>query len=353
MRRRGTKKLWVSVCAALMAAAVLSGCTKSGDGTKETSVKAAAETIKGPESGDKAGDKSEDKTAASAAYPEKEIQCIVTAAAGGGTDAMARAVCTPLEKTLGKAIVIINNGSASGLVGMGDIADADADGYTLGVFSNTDVANFVYGAGECDFTTEDFTYIAGLNTTGDILVLKKGTDMNGLEDFIQKAKEKPGEMTVALPSAIQNLSLDLMNEKMGIVTTGVVYEGGNKVLADLLGGHIEAGILSARFISQAQEQDLNVLGIMLSERLGTFPDVPTFAEQGYGIANPAIRMLVGPKGLPDSVVDVLVENLKQGYDGEIRDSVSGIDEEPALLTGPELDAFLKEDFAMRKAMLTK
>lgn len=152
----------------------------------------AAETIKGPESGDKAGDKSEDKTAASAAYPEKEIQCIVTAAAGGGTDAMARAVCTPLEKTLGKAIVIINNGSASGLVGMGDIADADADGYTLGVFSNTDVANFVYGAGECDFTTEDFTYIAGLNTTGDILVLKKGTDMNGLEDFIQKAKEKPG-----------------------------------------------------------------------------------------------------------------------------------------------------------------
>ena len=76
---------------------------------------------------------------------------------------------------------------------------------------------------------------------------------------------------------------------------------------------------------------------MLSERLGTFPDVPTFAEQGYGIANPAIRMLVGPKGLPDSVVDVLVENLKQGYDGEIRDSVSGIDEEPALLTGPELD----------------
>ena len=236
---------------------------------------------------------------------------------------------------------------------MGDIADADADGYTLGVFSNTDVANFVYGAGECDFTTEDFTYIAGLNTTGDILVLKKGTDMNGLEDFIQKAKEKTGEMTVALPSAIQNLSLDLMNEKMGIVTTGVVYEGGNKVLADLLGGHIEAGILSAKFISQAQEQDLNVLGIMLSERLGTFPDVPTFAEQGYGIANPAIRMLVGPKGLPDSVVDVLVENLKQGYDGEIRDSVSGIDEEPALLTGPELDAFLKEDFAMRKAMLTK
>ena len=54
--------------------------------------------------------------------------------------------------------------------------------------------------------------------------MKKGSDMKNLDDFVSKAKEKPGELTIALPSAIQNLSLDLMNEKMGIVTTGVVYE---------------------------------------------------------------------------------------------------------------------------------
>ena len=62
---------------------------------------------------------------------------------------------------------------------------------------------------------------------------------------------------------------------------------------------------------------------------------------------------MGPKGLPESVVNVLVENLKQGYEGEIKESVSNIDEEPALLTGADLDAFLKEDFAMREAMLKK
>lgn len=266
---------------------------------------------------------------------------------------MARAVCTPLEKTLGKTIVIINNGSASGMVGMGDIAKAKADGYTLGVFSNTDVANFVYGGSDCGFTTEDFTYIAGLNTTGDILVLRKGSDLKSLDDFISKAKAMPGELTVALPSSIQNLSLDLMNEKLGISTTGVVYEGGNKVLADLLGGHIEAGILSAKFISQAQEQGLSILGIMLPDRLGTFPDIPTFSEQGYDIVNPAVRMLVGPKGLPDEVVNVLAEDLKKGYEGEIKESIKNIDEQPALLTGTDLDAFLKADFAMRESALAK
>lgn len=266
---------------------------------------------------------------------------------------MARAVCTPLEKTLGKTIVIINNGGASGLVGMGDIAKAKADGYTLGVFSNTDVANFVYGGSDCGFTTEDFTYIAGLNTTGDVLVLKKGSDIKSLEDFIGRAKATPGELTVALPSSIQKLSLDLMNEKLGISTTGVVYEGGNKVMADLLGGHIEAGILSAKFISQAQEQGLSILGIMLSDRLGTSPDIPSFSEQGYEIVNPAVRMLVGPKGLPDSAVNVLTENLKKGYEGEIKSSIENIDEQPALLTGADLNGFLKADFAMRQAALTK
>lgn len=341
------------VCAAVMAVSLLSGCAKkeepAGTTVAQTEAKAGAES----DQAEPTEAKEEEKPAAAGNYPSKEIQCIVTAAAGGGTDAMARAVCTPLEKLLGKSMVIINNGSASGLVGMGDISKAEPDGYTLGVFSNTDVANFVYGSDGCEFTTDDFTYIAGLNTTGDILVLKKDSSMKNLDDFIKYAKDNPGQLTIALPSAIQNLSLNLMNEKMGIITTGVVYEGGNKVLADLLGGHIEAGILSAKFVSQAEEQGLTVLGIMLGERLSTFPDVPTFTEQGYEIENPAVRMLVGPKEIPSDVLEVLAEGLKTGYEGEIKDSISNIDEQPALLTGTELDEFLKADFAMRESMLKK
>ena len=60
---------------------------------------------------------------------------------------------------------------------------------------------------------------------------------------------------------------------------------------------MDAGILSAKFISQAEEQDIAVLGLMLDERLETFPDTPTFVEQGYDIVNPAVRMLVGPKAV--------------------------------------------------------
>lgn len=342
MKKRFSKNVLSGVCAIAMAASLMAGCSAKEEKAAETVTEAAEAVEEAAQEGVPAS-----------AFPEKEIQCIVTAAAGGGTDAMARAVTTPLEKLLGKSFVIINNGSAGGLVGMGEISEAEADGYTLGVFSNTDVANFVYGSDECDFTIDDFTYIAGLNTTGDILLLKKNSDLATLDDFIEKAKANPGQITVALPSTIQNLSLNLMNEKMGIVTTGVVYEGGNKVMADLLGGHIEAGIVSAKFVSQAQEQGLTVLGIMLADRLSTFPDVPTFAEQGYEIVNPAIRMLVGPKNLPDDVMEVLTVNLEEGYEGEIAESIKNIDEAPALLTGKELDEFLASDFAMREEMLKK
>ncbi len=321
------KKFVAGLCVAALAVSAFVGCSSQSESAEQPASAGAAD------------------------YPSKEIQCIVPANAGGGTDALARAVCTPLEGALGKPIVIVNNGSASGLVGIEEISKAEPDGYTLGVFSNTDVANFVYTSEGVEFDTDSFTYIAGLNTTGDLLLLKKGSEIKDLDEFIAYAKENPGKVTVGLPSAIQNLSLNLLNEKLGIETSGVVYEGGNKVFADILGGHIDAAILSAKFVGQAEEQGITVLGMMLPERLETFPDVPTFTEQGYDIVNPAVRMLVGPKDLPQEVVDTIVANLEQGYEKDISEGLLTIGECPKLLTGDALETFLKDDFAMREEQL--
>jgi Uncharacterized protein conserved in bacteria len=285
-------------------------------------------------------------------YPSKDITCIVIAAAGGGTDAMARAVTVPLEKQLGKPVVVINNGSAGGLVATGDIADAEPDGYTIGVFSNTDVANFAYGD-DNGISVDDYTYIAALNNTGDVLIMKQNSQFKDLQSFIDYAKANPERITIGLPSPIQEMSHSLLDEALGVKTTSVVYSGGNKVFADLLGGHIDAGILSAKFISQAADQNMLVMGLLLSNRLSSFPDVPTFTEQGYPVDNPARRMLVGPKNMPKTVVDCLVSELKKGFEGEMSANIKAIGEVPALMTGAELDAFLKSDFAMREAFLNK
>lgn len=181
--------------------------------------------------------------------------------------------------------------------------------------------------------------------------MKKGSPYQTIDGFIAYARENPGAVTVALPSTIQNLSLSLMNQAMGIETTGVVYEGGNKVFADLVGGHIDAGILSAKFIAQADEQGMTILGLMLDERLETFPDIPTFQEQGYDISNPAVRMLVGPRDIPQELVSKIEDALKVCYEGDAREGLLTIGESPVLRTGEELDTFLQDDFAMREELL--
>jgi tripartite-type tricarboxylate transporter receptor subunit TctC len=290
-----------------------------------------------------------------AAFPSKEITCIVIAKAGGGTDTMARANTVPLEETLGKPIVVINNGTAGGMIAMDDISKADSDGYTIGVFSNTDAPNFVYGDTDPGFTLEDFTYIAGLNQSGDLLVLKKDSQFASTEEFIAYAKANPGKLTVGLPSPIQEMSLGMVETGMDIDVTSVVYSGGNKVFADLIGGHVEAGILGTKFVTQLKEQDMTILGLLLNERLSSIPEVPTLLEQGYPANNPVKRMLVGPKDMPADVVAKYVAALEEGFaeGGKIAENIIKIGEVPMLVTGDELAAFLEEDFAMRKEYLSK
>ena len=355
MKRTWKKQLAMVGAAGLMAVS-LWGCSGQESTSKETAAPATTAAAATEAAKEEQGNAAETEAAgieaaADIAWPEKDIQCIVTASAGGGTDAVARAVTTPLEKELGKPIVIINNGSAGGLVGMEEISAAEPDGYTLGVFSNTDVANFVYTTEDCAFTLDDFTYIAGLNSTGDILLLKKDSPYSSLDEVIAYAKENPGKMTIALPSPIQNLSLSLMNSALGIETTGVVYDGGNNAFADIVGGHVDAGILSAKFISQAEEQDIAVLGLMLDERLETFPDTPTFVEQGYDIVNPAVRMLVGPKDMPQEIVEKIQSQLEVCYEGDAREGLLTIGESPVLRVGTALDEMLETDFAMREKLL--
>lgn len=148
------KRQMAVVFSVALSASLLWGCSgeDGSAGGKETQkAEASVEGSQGAENGQGensqaagSGQKESSQAAGGTgeiSWPEGDIQCIVTAGAGGGTDAVARAVTTPLEKELGKPVVVINNGSAGGMVGMEEIAAADPDGYTLGVFSNTDVAN--------------------------------------------------------------------------------------------------------------------------------------------------------------------------------------------------------------------
>lgn len=291
---------------------------------------------------------------AGAGFPSRNIELIVPFGAGGGTDRIARAVATSLEKQLQTSVVVVNKTGAGGVLGSNEIATASPDGYTVGVFSNTDVANFVYAVKEgVDFSLESFTYLGGLNETGDLLIVPAGSDIESLDEFVAVASANPGKITVALPSKTQNLAVSLMEEAMDIDVTGVVFGGGGKTLANLIGGHTDAGILSAQFAGQAEEQNMKVLGLMLADRLETISNIPTFAEQGYEISNTACRMLVAPIGLPEYAVAAYRDALTAAYANGLSDQLRSMGEAPVYRDMDQLASFLKVDFAMRERVLSK
>lgn len=345
------KKLLAVLLVAIMSISLI-GCAQEEAKPVETKQVESKSDTKEEKTEAKADTKEEEKEEA-ATYPEKPVTVIVTANAGGGTDAMARAVCTPLEQRLGQPMTIINNGGASGLAGMTEIAAAEPDGYTLGVFSISGAPHFVNTVEDVAFGTDDFTYIAGLNLTSDLLILGKDSKFASLDELVAYAKENPGEVTIGLPTAIQMLSLTMVEEGLGVDFTEVIYGGGGKVFADLTGGHVDVGILSAKFVGQSEEQGLDVLGIMLEDRLETYPEVPTFVEQGYDIVNADSRMLVGPKGLPQEVIDTITAELTEGYTAEVRESVLTINEAPVYFDYTTLNALLVNDYAKRNEIYGK
>jgi len=286
-------------------------------------------------------------------FPSDSIELIVPFGAGGGTDRIARAVANALQNELGQPVVVVNKTAAGGVMGSNEIAQATPDGYTIGVFSNTDVANFEYKVKTgVEFTIDSFTYLGGLNVTGDLLIAAKGSGIESLSDFVSEAKASAGTVTVALPSGTQNLNVSIMEDVIGIDVSGVVFGGGGEVMSNLIGGHTDVGILSAQFAGQAEEQGLVVLGVMLDERLETIDHVPTFAELGYPVSNTASRMLVAPKGLPQDVIDAYENALANAYAGSLSTELRNMGEAPVYKNSTALKAFLEKDFAMRKKLLS-
>lgn len=151
-------------------------------------------------------------------------------------------------------------------------------------------------------------------------------------------KKPAGEMTIGCYCSRQQNPFGPDDEKWGLSTR--VLCGRRRQQGPTFAGRAYWKLdLSAKFISQAQEQDLKRIGHHATGASWNISGCPHFCGAGRDY-NPAIRMLVGTKGaFPDSVVDVLVEISKQGYDGQFRDRFLGIDGGTRAADRTELDAF--------------
>ncbi|TAI66928.1 tripartite tricarboxylate transporter substrate binding protein [Bradyrhizobium sp. Leo170] len=243
-------------------------------------------------------------------FPQRDITFVVPWNAGGSNDVAARAL-DPILREHGIKIVIENVVGATGVIGMRRVASAAPDGYTLGMGTSSTLA--LMAQGKAPLTNAQFTHIARVSTDPLMLLVSTKAEQKSLDDFIKYMKGNPDKVTIGTPGNYNlNHIFALMTARAaGVNFVNVPYTGGSKVVADLLGQHVDSGVLKpSETLGQIQEGLLKPIGIFANERLEMFPDVPTFKEKGYDVFpyGPVVQMayVVGPANLPDDVRTKLI-----------------------------------------------
>jgi tripartite-type tricarboxylate transporter receptor subunit TctC len=238
-------------------------------------------------------------------FPQRDITFIVPWNAGGSNDVAARAL-DPILREHGIKIVIENVVGATGVIGMRRVASAAPDGYTLGMGTSSTLA--LMAQGKAPLTNAHFTHIARVSTDPLMLLVSTKAEQKSLDDFIKYMKGNPDKVTIGTPGNynLNHIFASMTARAAGVNFVNVPYTGGSKVVADLLGQHVDSGVLKpSETLGQIQESLLKPIGIFANERLEMFPDVPTFKEKGYDVFpyGPVVQMayVVGPANLPEDV----------------------------------------------------
>jgi tripartite-type tricarboxylate transporter receptor subunit TctC len=240
------------------------------------------------------------------AYPNRTVR-IVAGSPGGNPDILARLLAQKLSISFGQSFAVENMPGAGGSMAPRFTASARPDGYVLGLGdSGTLAINSALKPNLNYDPLRDFTAITALIDVPTVLVVHPSVPAKTLQEFVDLAKSKPGELNYGSPGvgSIHQFTHEMFAERAGIKLQHVPYRTAGFMVNAVLAGIIEAGWSGIPNIQPLIETGkLRALCISTSMRARTIPMVPTCAELGYAGFDVAARIgLIGPAGLPTSLV---------------------------------------------------
>ena len=243
------------------------------------------------------------------AYPEKPIKIVVTFAAGGASDIVARVVGEQLGRKLGQAVIVDNRPGAGGSVGGTAVMQAPPDGYTLMLSNSTPISIGPFALEKQPYDPlADFTHIASIGSAPCVVMANPATRINTIVD-LENAARKSGQMQFGSggPASIGHIYGELMVRTMGIKMGHVPYRGGAPMTTDLISGVIPIGIdVVTAFVPYFKSGQIRPLAVTSAQRSALVPDVPTVVEFGYSkLVLDNFFGLTGPAKMPAEIVSRL------------------------------------------------
>ena len=274
-------------------------------------------------------------------WPARNVTILVPFAAGGTVDIIARTVGQRLGAELDKTFVVDNRGGAGGSIATTAMVRSAPDGYTLlfhhqGLVFNAALYDLAYD------TARDVIPVAYIGATPNVLVVNKNVPVNSVHDFLALARARPGAINYGSGGvgSAGHLPLELLQSMAGLKMQHVPYKGSGPAIADLIGGQIQAMLLTIPAVMPyINAGTLRPIATSGAKRSPALPNLPTLAEAGIaGFDYSPWYGVFAPAGTPAAVVQKIHGAINKVIsEPEIRDKLAR--------QGLEVQPMTREEFA--------
>jgi tripartite-type tricarboxylate transporter receptor subunit TctC len=253
-------------------------------------------------------------------YPSRPIRIIVSFGPGGGADIVGRILGQAMSDRLGQPVVIENRPGAGGTLGNEAVAQADKDGYTLGIMTAGQIIAAVMNKSLRYDTRTAFDPVSQVATASLIIATRPDFPADTVQDLIAAAKTNPGKIAFASPGfgATQHFTGELFKQVAGVDMLHVPFRSSPEAISALLGKQVDVlfDTVSA-VLGQVQSGQLKALAVTGKERFPAVPNVPAANESGLlpGYDVTTWYGVFAPRGTPPDVI----AKLNRTLDDALRD----------------------------------
>lgn len=295
-------------------------------------------------------------TAHAETWPARPIRAIIPFGAGSANDIIPRAVFDAIAAELGQPIIVENRGGAGTSIGVGAVARAEPDGYTILANSSAHaIAPFIVPNLPYD-TAKDLSGVLMIGQNPNVMLVRKETGWKTVKDFVAAAKAKPG--TINFGSAGVGTATHIGAERFrlaaGFEATHIPYKGGPEALADLLGGRIDFYFCPiSTALPYIRDGRLIPLLVSTPTRAAELPDVPTPRDAGFaGAETPVWYAVFMPSKTPREIVQKFHDvSAKVLATPAVKERLKQLAVEPLPMTPAEIDKFIVSELAKNEKTL--
>jgi tripartite-type tricarboxylate transporter receptor subunit TctC len=287
--------------------------------------------------------------ASAQSFPDRPITLVVPNPPGGLVDTSARLLSEPLTRVIGQTIVVDNKPGASGNIAYQYVANAKPDGYTLLIsYSGYHVGNPALMDKLPWDPIKDFSPIALLTVSTNVIAVHPSVPVNNLKEFIAYAKANPGKLNYASQGngSVSHIGTEMFKQTTGIEMVHVPYKGSGPAIQDVLAGQVQVFISTPPSLMQhVQSGKLKGLAVTGKNRHPGMPNVPTTAEAGL----PSFQLeswvgLFAPAATPSAVVTKLTDSVKKSLAlPEVKERADAAGVELRYLTPTQTEALVKKE----------